>query len=133
MKQKDINALLSDIVNTSGFVNLDQTDIDSLKTGVDILDAIKLAGKDETIGNLLSVAISTLKDSNKDKSIKKLLFAIRLAKESNFMVEHISKVLDVLETTSGDFDLVWGISTNEDLECDNIELIVVVGLISQNN
>lgn len=133
MKQEDINTLLSDILNTSGFVNLDKTDIDNLKTGVDTLDAIKLSGKDEAIGNLLSVAISTLKDSNKDKTIKKLLFAIRLAKESNFMIEHISKVRDVLETASGDFDLVWGLSTNEDLECDNIELIVVVGLVSQNN
>lgn len=133
MKQEDINTLLSDILNTSGFVNLDKTDIDNLKTGVDTLDAIKLSGKDEAIGNLLSVAISTLKDSNKDKTIKKLLFAIRLAKESNFMIELVSKVRDVLETASGDFDLVWGLSTNEDLECDNIELIVVVGLVSQNN
>ena len=132
MKQEDINTLLSDMVNTSGFVNLDQTDIEDLKAGVDYLDAIKLAGKDEVIGNLLSVAISTLKGSNKDKSIKNLLFAIRLAKESNFVVEHMSKVRDVLETTSGDFDFAWGISTNENLECGNIELIVVVGLISQN-
>lgn len=133
MKQEDINTILSDVVNTSGFVNLDQTDIDNLKASVDTLDAIKLAGKDDAIGNLLSVAISTLKDSNKDKSIKKLLFAIRLAKESNFIVEYISKIRDVLETTSGDFDFVWGISTNENLECGSIELIVVVGLVSQRH
>lgn len=133
MKQEDINTLLSDVVNTSGFVNLDQTDIDNLKAGVDTLDAIKLAGKDDAIGNLLSVAISTLKDSNKDKSIKKMLFAIRLAKESNFMVEYMSKVREVLENMSGDFDFVWGISTNENLEYSSIELIVVVGLKNLNH
>lgn len=133
MKQEDINTLLSDVVNTNGFVNLDQTDIDNLKAGVDTLDAIKLAGKDDAIGNLLSVAISTLKDSNKDKSIKKMLFAIRLAKESNFMVEYMSKVREVLENMSGDFDFVWGISTNENLEYSSIELIVVVGLKNLNH
>ena len=133
MKQEDINTLLSDVVNTSGFVNLDQTDIDNLKAGVDTLDAIKLAGKDDAIGNFLSVAISTLKDSNKDKSIKKMLFAIRLAKESNFMVEYMSKVREVLENMSGDFDFVWGISTNENLEYSSIELIVVVGLKNLNH
>lgn len=132
MKQEDINALLSTVVNTSGFVNLDQTDIDNFKASVDTLDAIKLAGKDETIGNLLSVAISTLKENNRDKTIKKLLFAIRLAKENNFMVEHMSKVRDVLEATSENFDFVWGLSTNENLKNGSIELIVVVGLVNKN-
>ncbi len=128
MKQEDINTLLSDAVNTSGFVNLDQADIDNLKAGVDTLDAIKLAGKDEVIGTLLSVAISTLKDSNRDKTIKKMLFAIRLAKENTLMVDYMAKLRDVLETV--DFDFVWGISTNDNLECGSIELIVVVGLAS---
>lgn len=130
MKQDEVNELLKEAIESEGFLNLDQNDIEKLKNDVDSVDAIKVSGKNEQVGDLLSEAISTLEETNREKIIRKLLFAIRLPAENEFLMENMSKVHEVLDMLDEDVECVWGISTNDKLKDDNLELIVSVGLVN---
>lgn len=130
MKQDEVNELLKEAIESEGFLNLDQNDIEKLKNDVDSVDAIKVSGKNEQVGDLLSEAISTLEETNREKIIRKLLFAIRFPAENEFLMENMSKVHEVLDMLDEDVECVWGISTNDKLKDDNLELIVSVGLVN---
>lgn len=130
MKQDEVNELLKEAIESEGFLNLDQNDIEKLKNDVDSVDAIKVSGKNEQVGDLLSEAISTLEETNREKIIRKLLFAIRLPAENEFLMENMSKVHEVLDMLDEDVECVWGISINDKLKDDNLELIVSVGLVN---
>lgn len=71
MKQENVNKILSELVDNNGFVNVGKNEVDKLKEDVDIVDAIKVNGKYEEIGDLLSKAISTLEDENRGRIVKK--------------------------------------------------------------
>ena len=45
-------------------------------------------------------------------------------------MENMSKVHEVLDMLDEDVECVWGISTNDKLKDDNLELIVSVGLVN---
>lgn len=132
MKKENIEALLNEIINSNGFINLDASDINAFKAGVDSIDAIKVIGKYEQAGELLSGAITTLKQENKDNSVKKLLFSMKLSSKDNLMMEDMNKIREALDMLDEDVECVWGLSTGDDIEVGNIELIVAIGFIPQN-
>ena len=45
MKQDEVNELLKEAIESEGFLNLDQNDIEKLKNDVDSVDAIKVVVK----------------------------------------------------------------------------------------
>ncbi len=128
MNEKNVNTLLAEITQSRGFINIDQNDIDKFKKEVAYVDAIKVSGQYKQIGDLLSGAISNLSERNKENTILKLLFAIRLPTENNFTIEVFSNTHYILDTLDGICECIWGVSTNEKLQGDNLELIVAVGL-----
>ncbi len=128
MKQENVNKILSELVDNNGFVNVGKNEVDKLKENVDIVDAIKVNGKYEQIGDLLSKAISTLEDENRGRIVKKILFVIKIPVDSNYITENMSQIYNVLDTFGEDCECIWGISTNEKLQGEYIELIVAVGL-----
>ena len=120
------NSLLKEILSSQGFINIDQNDIDRFRANVKNFDAEKVSGKDEEVGVILDNAISSIKKRNDGKQIKRLLFVIRLPQENNFM-EHISNVRDVVGNFGDEFECIWGFSTIDSLQGNEIELIVVLG------
>ena len=70
MRQENVDKILSELVNNNGFVNVGKNEIDKLKENVNIIDAIKISGKYEQVGDLLSKAIFTLEDENKGRIVK---------------------------------------------------------------
>lgn len=64
MNNDKVEGLLAEIVQQTGFVNIDQKDIDAFRQSVDGVDAVKVHGKDEEICNLLENAITSLVENN---------------------------------------------------------------------
>lgn len=120
------NQLLAEIVNSQGFINIDQNDVDRFKTDIEDIDAVKVSGRNEEVGVMLDNTISSIKKRNGDKLIKKVLFVIRLSHENNFM-EYVGEVQDVMDRLDEDVECQWGVSTSEKLQYDQLELIVVIG------
>lgn len=132
MKKENIEALLSEIINSNGFINLDASDINAFKAGVESIDAIKVVGRYEQAGELLSGAITTLKQENKENSVKKLLFSMKLSSKDDFMMEDMNKIREALDMLDEDVECVWGLSTGDEISNGNIELIVAIGFIPQH-
>lgn len=126
MKTEKVSSLLAEIVSSQGFINIDQNDIDSFKANVGEIDAEKMSGKVEDIGAILDNTISSIRERNDSKQIKGLLFVIRLSQDNNFM-EKINDIHDVIDKQGEDLECKWGISTMDNLQNDQFELIVVIG------
>lgn len=126
MKTERVNSLLAEIVSSQGFINIDQNDVDSFKANVGDIDAEKVSGKIEEIGVTLDNAISSIIDRNDSKQVKGLLFVIRLPQDNCFM-ENINDIHEVIDKLGEELEYKWGISTMDNLQNDQFELIVVIG------
>jgi cell division GTPase FtsZ len=126
MKKEKANSILSEVVDSKGFINLNNNDIEKFKADVNFLDSEKAFGKNEEVGIILDNAISLIGDRNNDKQMKKVLFVIRLPQENNFM-EYVNNVYSVIDNLSEELECHWGISTIDNLHGDQLEVIVVGG------
>lgn len=126
MKTERVNSLLAEIVNSQGFINIDQNDVDSFKANVGDIDAEKVSGHIEEIGVMLDNAISSIIERNDSKQVKGLLFVIRLPQDNCFM-ENINEIHEVIDKLGEELECKWGISTMDNLLDDQFELIVVIG------
>lgn len=126
MRTEKVNNLLAEIVSSQGFINIDQNDVDRFKANVEEIDAEMVSGKNEEIGVILDNAISSIRKRNDGKQMKRLLFVIRLPQENNFM-EHIGDVHEVIDKLGEELECQWGLSTIENLQSNQLELIVVIG------
>ena len=118
---------MAEIVQKTGFVNIDQKDIDAFRRSVDGMDAVKVHGKDAEICNLLENAITSLVENNGGKELKRLLFSIRFPEACPVLLDHMNGVHHIVEKLDENVDCLWGISTVEGLREDQVELIVVIG------
>ena len=126
MKTERVNSLLAEIVSSQGFINIDQNDVDSFKSYVGDIDAEKVSGKIEEIGVMLDNAISSIIERNDSKQVKGLLFVIRLPQDNCFM-EKINDINEVIDKLGEELECKWVISTMDNLQNDQFELIVVIG------
>lgn len=126
MKTEKVNSLLTEMVSSQGFINIDQGDVDSFKTAVGEIDAEKVSGKMEDIGVIFDKAISSIRRRNDDKHVKGLLFVIRVSKGVDSM-ENISDIHDVIDNLGEEIMCKWGFSTMNDLMDGYFEIIAVVG------
>ena len=126
MKTEKVNTLLAEIVSSQGFINIDQNDVDSFKANVGEIDAEKVSGKIEEIGVMLDNAISSIVARNDSKQVKGLLFVIRLPQDNCFM-EKINDINEVIDKLGEELECKWVISTMDNLQNDQFELIVVMG------
>lgn len=126
MKTGRVNSLLAEIVSSQGLINIDQNDVDSFKAYVGDIDAEKVSGKIEEIGVMLDNAISSIIERNDSKQVKGLLFVIRLPQDNCFM-EKINDINEVIDKLGEELECKWVISTMDNLQNDQFELIVVIG------
>lgn len=126
MRTEKANSLLAEIVSSKGFINIDQNDVDGFEANTSEIDAEKVSGKVEEIGVILDNAITSIMTRNDSKQIKGLLFVIRLPQDNCFM-ENINDIQDVIDKLEEDLECKWGISTMDNLQNDQFELIVVMG------
>lgn len=126
MKTERVNSLLAEIVSSQGFINIDQNDVDSFKANVGDIDAEKVSGKIEEIGVMLDNSISSIIERNDSKQVKGLLFVIRLPQDNCFM-ENINDIHEVIDKLGEELECKWVISTMDNLQNDQFELIVVIG------
>lgn len=126
MNTEKVNGLLAEIVNSQGFINIDKKDVDNFKNNGTEIDAQKASGKIEEIGVILDNTISSIIVRNDSKQIKRLLFVVRLPQDNCFM-DKINDIHDIIDKLGEELECKWGISTMENLQSDQFELIVVIG------
>lgn len=126
MKTENLNSLLANIVSIQGLINIDQKDVDSFIEEYGEIDAEKVSGKIEEIGVMLDNAISSIIERNDSKQVKGLLFVIRLPQDNCFM-EKINDINEVIDKLGEELECKWVISTMDNLQNDQFELIVVIG------
>lgn len=127
MEVKSVDILLSEMVKGSGFVNLDQNDIDNFKQSVASLDAEKLKGTCSEVGSLLMKGLNALILRNENKPFSNVLFSIKISEENKHLMDYVENVYDVIEHFTEEINSKWGISINGNLKGDEVELIVVIG------
>ena len=128
MTDGDIDVLLSEINENNGFTNLCQSDVKYLTFEIDVVDAIKITGVNPIeAGKVISKSIEALRDKNNDKTISKILFAIKTTENCKLNAEFITEIHEILDLLDEDIQCIWGISTNNNLIEGPLEIIVAIG------
>lgn len=122
-----IKSKLLDIVQSSEFINIDRNDINRFFETVNHIDMVTSSGMTEDISTLFRDSIYSIQEKNKQKSISRILFIIRLAKSNNFLIDNVKGIYDIIEHLENETEITWGISTCNYMQEQQVELVLVAG------
>ena len=123
----EIKKYIEEIIETSGFINIDNHDVDNFLQNLEIVDAIKVHGLSNSVEELLADALKTLQERNNPHKCIKILFSIKSSNIGEISMGDINKISEVLSQCDEEISLVWGLSTNDKFNQGEIELIILCG------
>lgn len=123
----EIKKYIEEIIETSGFINIDNHDVDNFLQNLEIVDAIKVHGQTNSVEELLADALKTLQEKNSPHKCIKILFSIKSSNIGEITMDDMNKISEVLSQCDEEISVVWGLSTNDKLNQGEIELIILCG------
>lgn len=123
----EIKKYIEEIIETSGFINIDNHDVDIFLQNLEIVDAIKVHGQSNSVEELLADALKTLQEKNSPHKCIKILFSIKSSNIGEITMDDMNKISEVLSQCDEEISVVWGLSTNDKLNQGEIELIILCG------
>ena len=123
----EIKKYIEEIIETSGFINIDNHDVDNFLQNLEIVDAIKVHGRSNSVEELLADALKTLQEKNSPHKCIKILFSIKSSNIGEITMDDMNKISEVLSQCDEEISVVWGLSTNDKLNQGEIELIILCG------
>lgn len=123
----EIKKYIEEIIETSGFINIDNHDVDNFLQNLEIVDAIKVHGQSNSVEELLADALKTLQEKNSPHKCIKILFSIKSSNIGEITMDDMNKISEVLSQCDEEISVVWGLSTNDKLNQSEIELIILCG------
>jgi cell division GTPase FtsZ len=123
----EIKKYIEEIIETSGFINIDNHDVDDFLQNLEIVDAIKVHGQSNSVEELLTDALKTLQEKNSPHKCIKILFSIKSSNIGEITMDDMNKISEVLSQCDEEISVVWGLSTNDKLNQSEIELIILCG------
>ena len=127
MDTERTNCLLAEIAGEKGLIHIDRHDVDLFKANAQLIDAEKVSGKVEDIGAILDGIFTTMAERNSGCKVKSMLLTLRIAENSNLMMEHMNGVHDAISKLGDDVESKWGLFSTDRLKEDQFEVIAAVG------
>ncbi len=124
---KNIQKYVDEIINNSGFINIDKKDIDVFLNGLEEVDALKIKGKCSSVNELLENSLKEIQTKNPKLRCIRILFSLKTSDVGNLTMEQMGRVSEVLSLIDDDISITWGLSVNNKLEDDELELILLAG------
>ena len=126
MDTERTNCLLAEIAGDKGLIHIDRHDVDLFKANAEHIDAEKAGGNVENIGAILDGIFTTMAERNSGRKVKSMLLALRIAENSNLMMEHMNGVHDAISKLGDEIESKWGLFST-DLPDDRFEIIAALG------
>mgnify|MGYP003311398048 CR=1 FL=1 len=123
----EIKKYIEEIIENSGFINIDNHDVDDFMHDLEIVDAIKIHGLCNSIEELLTDALEILQKRNSPHKCIKILFSIKISNLGEITMNDMNKISEFLSQLDEEISIVWGVSTNNKLKQDELELIILSG------
>ena len=127
MDPERTNCLLAEIAGGKGLIHIDRHDVDLFKANAEHIDAEKGSGNVENIGAILDGIFTTMAERNSGRKVKSMLLALRIAENSNLMMEHMNGVHDAISKLGDEAEIKWGLFSTDRLKEDQIEVIAALG------
>ena len=128
MTRKEIDDIITaEILSADGFINIDENDVRAVRESSDFIDAnASFAAESGPIDARLNEMLDELTSGHKDASLSSLLFVVKLNQDRSLNMSSFSGINSVLATT-GDIDIKWGISTDDNIPYGNYRIIIIAG------
>ena len=127
MDTERTNCLLAEIAGGKTLLHLDTHDVDLINSNAHPTHAEKAAGNVEDIGAILDGIFTTMAERNSGRKVKSMLLALRIAENSNLMMEHMNGVHDAISKLGDEAEIRWGLFSTDRLKEDQIEVIAALG------
>lgn len=127
MSKELIDKLISkDILKTSGFINIDKSDVENLRKKSAFIDGVKSIGHPSDLSKMIEDAVNKVETDHRQSS-KSALLVIKQAAAGELSVEDVMAISEAFSEKREDFDFVWGVSTDSDLSIGEISVIILLG------
>lgn len=127
MSKELIDKLISeDILKSSGFINIDKSDVENLRKKSAFIDGIKSIGHPSDLSKMIEDAVNKVEIEHRLPS-KSALLVIKQAAAGELNVEDVMAISEAFSEKREDFDFVWGVSTDSELSTGEISVIILLG------
>ena len=127
MSKELIDKLISeDILKSSGFINIDKSDVENLRKKSAFIDGFKSIGHPSDLGKMIEEAVKKVEIEHHQSS-KCALLVIKQAAAGELDVDNVMAISESFSEKKEDFDFVWGLSTDSDLSSGTISIVLLLG------
>lgn len=115
-----------DILKSSGFINIDKSDVESLRKKSAFVDGVKSIGHPSDLGKMIEDAVKKV-ESEHHQSSKCALLVIKQVAAGELNVDDVMAISESFYEKKNDFDFVWGVSTDSNLSSGTISIVLLLG------
>lgn len=127
MSKELIDKLISeDILKSSGFINIDKSDVEALRKKSAFIDGVKSIGHPSDLGKMIEDAVKKI-ESDHCLPSKSALLVVKQSAAGELTVEDVMAISEAFSGKKDDFDFVWGMSTDSSLSSGTISVVLLLG------
>ena len=117
--------IVSEILENPGYINIDNSDIDSFKRELKKIDHRSFECSINEVELMFKSAFLSATDDNRVYELSRVLFVIKLSSEHSFTIENMTFVNEVIGDCIQDIDCLWGMSIDDRVPREKIKIVVL--------
>lgn len=116
-----------DLLNTQGFTNIDQSDIEHFKRDIEKIENASLECPLVEIETTFVQALLDMKKRNSEMQCVKILFLLKFSEQTVLKMDDMSFIDEVVDRGGEDLDCVWGMAVDNGIPQGLVKIIVLCG------
>ena len=129
MAMNEIEVLIEqEILNASGLIDIDRTDVDRLKVEADKLAAWQEEGEFSQVCELFENVLGKMEKENAGLTCLKCLVLIKVSEEEDLTLERMSIIRQMFGKVGDGVDCLWGVASDKGVRKGSVKIVVLCGL-----
>lgn len=114
-----------ELLNTQGFINIDQHDVDHFKRGLMKIEGVSVECDIAEIETTFMKTLSEVKAKNAEMQCVKILFVIKFSEQVVLTMDELAFINEAIDRE--DVEWIWGMSVDNEIPKDKLKIIALCG------
>ena len=116
-----------DLLNTQGFTNIDQSDIEHFKRDIEKIESASLECPLVEIETTFVQALLDMKKRNSEMQCVKILFLLKFSEQTVLKMDDMSFIDEVMNRGGEELECVWGMAVDNGIPQGLVKIMVLCG------
>lgn len=117
----------SELLNTQGFINIDQRDIEHLKRDVEKIESASLECPLAAIETAFVQVLLDMKKRNPEMQCMRILFVLKFSEQTVLKMDDMSFIDEVMNRGGEELECVWGMAVDNGIPQGLVKIMVLCG------